>query len=162
MNHDIQQGQRQIYMKENPMSVNIQVSEVIDRSVADVFHFHAYEHVHNHPRWDPYMQLEQVTDGPIGVGTIIKRINSRSGTPIEGRMEIVEFEPDRAVGMVIHDGPIEMLGQAIYEAESDDRTRLTVNVEIPGMDESMAGMMTSGIQKSLQKIKQLVESEING
>jgi hypothetical protein len=161
MNHEIQHGQRQIYLKEDPMSVKIQVSEVIDRSVADVFHFHAHEHVRNHPRWDPYMQLEQISDGPIGVGTIIKRINSRSGTPVEGTMEIVEFEPNRAVGMVIHDGPVEMIGRATYEVESDDRTRLTVNVEIPSMDESMGSMLSSGIQQSLRNIKQLIESEVN-
>jgi hypothetical protein len=142
------------------MSAKVQVSEVIDRSVADVFHFHAYEHVRNHPRWDPYMQLEQASDGPTGVGTIIKRINSRSGTPVEGTMEIVEFEPNRAVGMFIHDGPVEMIARAIYEAESDDRTRLTVNVEIPSMDETMASMLSSAIQQSLRNIKQLIESEV--
>jgi hypothetical protein len=143
------------------MSVKVQVSEGIDRPVAEVFHFHAHEHVRNHPRWDPFMQLEQVSDGPIGVGTIIKRINSRSGTPVEGTMEIVEFEPDRTVGMVIHDGPVEMIGRATYEAESDDRTRLTINVEIPGMDESMGDTMNSAIQNSLQTVKQLIESEVS-
>lgn len=144
------------------MSVKVQVSEVIDRSVAEVFRFQAIEHVRNHPRWDPFMQLEQVSDGPMGVGTIIKRINSRSGTPVEGTMEIVEFESNRAVGMVIHDGPVEMMGRATYEAEGEDRTRLTVNVEIPGMDESMdMSMLTSGIQQSLRTIKQMIESEVN-
>ena len=143
------------------MSVNIEVSVVIDRSVADVFHFHADQHVHNHPRWDPYMQLEQVTDGPIGVGTIIKRINSRSGRPVEGTMEVVQFEPDRAIGMITHDGPVEILGRATFEAVGENQTILTMHVEIPGMDESMAGMMTSGIQKSLQNVKQMIESEVN-
>jgi len=143
------------------MSVRVQLSQVINRPVADVFRFFAHEHVRNHPRWDPFMQLEQVSDGPIGVGTIIKRINSRSGTPVEGTMEIVEFEPDRTVGMVIHDGPVEMIGRATYEAESDDRTRLTINVEIPSMDESMGDTMNSAIQNSLQTIKQLIESEVS-
>jgi hypothetical protein len=144
------------------MPVKVQVSEVIDRSVTEVFRFFAHEHVRNHPRWDPFMQLEQVTDGPIDVGTIIKRINSRSGRPVEGTMEVVQFEPNRAIGMITHDGPIEILGRAIFEAVGEDQAILTMHVEIPGMDESMAGMMTSGIQKSLQIIKQLVESEING
>lgn len=141
------------------MSVHVQVSQVIDRPVSEVFHFHAHEHVRNHPRWDPFMQLEQVSDGPIGVGTIIKRINSRSGTPVEGTMEVVEYEPNRVVEMVIHDGPVKMIARATYEAESDDRTRLTVNVEIPGIDESMRSMITTGMQDSLQTIKQLIESE---
>jgi hypothetical protein len=107
--------------KEAVMSVVVHVSEVIDRSVREAFRFHAVEHVRNHPRWDPTMQLEQTSDGPIGVGTTIKRINSRSGTPVEGRMEVVEFEPDRAIGMVIHDGPVETFARAVYEAEGDTR-----------------------------------------
>lgn len=35
------------------MPVQLQVSQVIDRPVARVFHFIAREHVRNHPRWDP-------------------------------------------------------------------------------------------------------------
>jgi hypothetical protein len=107
------------------------------------------------------MQLEQVTDGPIGVGTLIKRINSRSGRPVEGTMEVVQFEPDRVIGMLTHDGPIEIHGRATFEAVGEDQTILTMHVEIPGMDESMESMMTSAIQKSLQNIKQLIESRVN-
>src|SRR3990172_4961057 len=101
--------------EEDPMSVKVQVSEVIDRPIAEVFQIHAHDHVGNHPRWDPFMQLEQVSDGPISVGTIIKRINSHSGAPVEGTMEIVEFEPNQAFGMIVHDGPVEMVARATYE-----------------------------------------------
>jgi hypothetical protein len=109
------------------------------------------------------MQLEQVSDGPIGVGTVINRINSRSGAPVQGTMEVVEFEPNQSVGMVIQDGPVEMRGRAIVETEGDDRTTLTFDLELPGMDESMdTSMLTSGMQNSLQNIKQLIESEVPG
>jgi len=144
------------------MPVKVQVTKLINRPVAEVFQIHAYDHVRNHPRWDPYMQLEQVSNGPIGVGTIIKRINSRSGTPVEGTMEIVEFEPNWAVGMIVHDGAAEMVARATYEAESDGRTALTLTVEFPGMDESMADMLTSEMDKAAQTIKQFIESEVNG
>jgi Polyketide cyclase / dehydrase and lipid transport len=145
------------------MSVKeVHVSQVIDRPVADVFHFFAEEHVRNHPRWDPFMRLEQISDGPIGVGTIIKGINSRSGTPVEGTMEVVEFEPNRPIGMLTHDGPVEIRGRTTFEAVGDANTTLTISVEILGMDESMGGMMTGAIQKSLQNIKQLIESEVHG
>ena len=144
------------------MSVQLQVSEGIDRPVAEVFHFFAEEHVRNHPRWDPFMRLEQISDGPIGVGTIIKRINSRSGTPVEGTMEVVEFEPNRVIGMLTHDGPVEIRGRTTFEAVGDAQTTLTISVEIRGMDESMGDMMSGAIQKSLQNIRQLIESEVNG
>ena len=143
------------------MSVQLQVSQVIDRPVAKVFHFLAHEHVHNHPRWDPDMELEQISEGPIGVGTVIRRRNSHSGTPVEGTMEVVEFEPNRAMGTIIHDGPVEMRGRMTFEAVSDDQTKITINVELPGMDESMdKSFLISAIKRSTENMKQLIESEV--
>ena len=141
------------------MPVTVQVSTVIDRPVAQVFHFYAYEHVRNHPRWDPDMQLEQVSDGPIGVGTIIRRRNTHSGTPVEGTMEVVEFEPNQAMGVVIHDGPAEARGRVTFEAESQERTTLTIHAEFVDMDESMGSMITSLVERSARNIKELIESE---
>ena len=141
------------------MSVKAQVSEVIDRPVAEVFHFYAYEHVRNHPRWDPDMQLEQVSDGPIGVGTIIRRRNTHSGTPVEGTMEVVEFEPNRTMGVVIHDGATETRGRVTFKAESQERTTLTISAEFANMDESMESLITSLVERSARNIKHLIESE---
>src|SRR6266508_6847180 len=106
-------------------AVQIEVQEIIDRSPADVFRFIATEHVRNHPRWDPLMELEQVSEGPIGVGTVIRRRHTHSGEPIEGTMEVVEYEPDRVFGMVIHDGPVEMRSRMSFDPEGQESTRLT-------------------------------------
>ena len=76
-------------------------------------------------------------------------------------MEVVEFEPNRAIGMIIHDGSVEMRGRTTFEAVSDGETTLIIHVNIPSMDESMEGMMRGAIQKSLQNIKQLIESDVN-
>jgi len=128
--------------------------------LAKVFRFYAHEHVRNHPRWDPDIQLEQTSDGPIGVGTVIRRRNSRSGTPVEGTMQVVEFEPNRVFGMVIHDGPVEMRGRTIFEAVGDKQTTITTFVELPGMDESMDKSFLIGrMERSVQNIKRLIESE---
>ena len=118
------------------MALQLESSQVIDRSVDKVFHFYAVEHVRNHPRWDPDIELWLDNDSPIGVGTIIRRRNKRSGTPVEGTMEVVEFEPNRVIGMKIHDGPVEMSGRTIFEPLSDNQTRITIFIDLPGMDES--------------------------
>jgi hypothetical protein len=142
------------------MPVQLQVSQVIDRPLDKVFHFCAYEHVRNHPRWDPDMELEQISEGPIGVGTMIRRRNSRSGTPIEGTMEVVEFEPNRALGTVIHDGLLEIRGRMLFEAVSDHQTKVTTVVEMPQMDGSMdQSFLISRLERSGQIRKQLIESE---
>ena len=142
------------------MSVTFEVSTVIDRPVAEVFQFCAYYHVRNHPRWDENIELEQVSDGPIRIGTMIRRRNSRSGTPVEGMMEVVAFEPDREFRVIILDGPVKMLGWITFEVVSENRTTITRGAEIPSMDESMdTSFMTSEMERVGDIIKQLIESE---
>ena len=141
------------------MSAIVEVSEIVGRSVSDTFRIFAIEHVRNHPRWDPQIQLEQLSDGPIGVGTTIKRINTRSGEPVEGTMEVVEFELNRVFGMVIHDGPLVMNSRATFEAQGDDRTKLTSQLELPGMDATAdSGQFDDQMKQALLNIKQFIET----
>lgn len=142
------------------MSIYVEVSAVIERPVEDVFRIHATEHVRNHPRWDPNMQLEQLTDGPLGVGTKIKRINSHSGVPVEGTMEVIEFEPNKSMGMIIKDGPVEIHGFAIYEAKGPSQTTYTLRMEFLGIDESVTkSALTSQMEDAIQNHKRFFESE---
>ena len=141
------------------MPVKAQASGIIERPVAEVFKFHLVDHVKNHPRWDPNIQLEDLTDGPMGVGKKIKRINSRSGQPVEGTMEITEFEPNESATMIIHDGPVKMIARATYVAEGISRTRLTMHIEFPDIDEMDTDMLVSAMKQSIQNINQLITSE---
>jgi hypothetical protein len=144
--------------KGEAMSLNVQVSTTIERSLAEVFHFYAEEHVRNHPRWDPDMQLEQISDGPMGVGTVIRRRNTHSGTPVEGTMEVVEYEPNRAMGVVIRDGPSETYGRVTFKASSPERTILTISAQFPDLDESQESWITGLMERSARNIKRLIES----
>ena len=140
------------------MAVRIEVSQEIDRPVPVVFKFFADDHVRNHPRWDPAIELWRDSDEPIGVGTIIQRRNSMTGTPVEGTMEIVEYEPNRAFAGVTREGPMETHGRTTFEEVSEGRTRITVTAEMP-IDESMKDPMTGMIQESHRTIKELIEAE---
>jgi hypothetical protein len=140
------------------MAVRIEVSQEIDRPVPVVFNFYADDHVRNHPRWDPDIELWRTSDEPIGLGTVIQRRNSRSGTPVEGTMEVVEYEPNRAFGVVIREGGMEIYGRATLEEAGEGRTRLTIRAEMP-IDESMKDRMSGLVQRSIQNIKELTEAE---
>src|SRR5918998_151696 len=140
------------------MAVRIEVSEEIDRPVPVVFKFYAEDHVRNHPRWDPYIELWRTSDEPLGLGTIIQRRNSRSGTPVEGTMEVVEYEPNRAIGMVIREGGMEIHGRATFEEISEGRTRITTRADMP-IDESMKDRMSGMVQQGYRTIKDLIEAE---
>jgi Polyketide cyclase / dehydrase and lipid transport len=143
------------------MAMRVEVSTVVDRALADAWRFYAVEHVRNHPRWDPDMELEQITEGPIGSGTVIRRRNTHFDTPVEGTMEIVEFEPERVMAAVIHDGPVETHGRATFTKEGPGRTRITISAEFPDMDESSmdVGRLRTLMERTARNIKRLAESE---
>ena len=139
--------------------MELDVSTVVDRPVATVWNFYAVHHVENHPRWDPDLELEKLSDGPIGPGTLIKRRNIRYETPTEGTMEVVEFEPEKVMGVRIQDGPIETRGRATFSAASPNTTDMTIWAEFPGMDDSLSDKIRPLMERSAQAIKTLIESE---
>jgi uncharacterized protein YndB with AHSA1/START domain len=140
--------------------MKLSVSKVIDRPPSVVWQFYAVDHLRNHPRWDPKMELRQLTEGPIGIGTRIQRRHTRLDVPVHGTMEVVEFVPERAMGVVIHDstptGELEVHSQMTAEPEGEGRTTLTIHLEIPAMTASMDPSM---IESSLTKMKGLIEAE---
>ena len=136
-----------------------EVTTIIDRPVSVVWDFYAVHHVENHPRWDPDIELEKTTDGPIAVGTVISRRSTRFETPTEGTMEVTEFEPERTMNVTTHDGPMTIYGWARLAALSANRTRLTIGGEFPGMDDSMEATIRPLMERSAASIKSLIESE---
>ena len=140
------------------MAAMIEVSEEIDRPVPVVFKFFADDHVRIHPRWDPDIELWRHSDEPLGFRTIIQRRNSHSGTPVEGTMEVVEYEPNRAFGVVIREGPMETHGRTTFEEAGEGRTRLTLAAEMP-IDEAMRDRISGLMQRSVRNIKEHIEAE---
>jgi uncharacterized protein YndB with AHSA1/START domain len=142
------------------MALQIEYSHVIKRPIEKVFHFMVVDHVKNHPRWDSDIELWLENDQPIGVGTIIKRRNSRSGTHVEGTMEVTEYEHNRKFTTIIHDGPAKMIGGLLFEPLGEDQTKVTTVIDLPDMDEDMD---TSFLMKRLEEVakirEELIEAE---
>jgi len=139
--------------------MRVEASTEVARPVAAVFRFFAREHVRNHPRWDPDIELEATSDGENGLGTMIRRRNKRSGTPVDGTMEVVEFEPERAFATVIREGPVEVRGGARFEPLGPDRTLLTITSDMPSDPRWDPELIRSRMQRSVGTIKELIESE---
>jgi hypothetical protein len=143
------------------VALQLESTQEIDRPVDKVFQFFAVDHVKNHPRWDEDIDLWLDSDEPIGVGTIIHKCNRRSGTPVEGTMEVVKFIPNRMMEVIIHDGPMMMGAVTTFEPVSKNRTRITTVIDIPGMDEHAdTTFINSRLERSARIRKQLMESEI--
>lgn len=141
------------------MTFRIEVSTTVDRPVSDVFDFYAVHHVQNHPRWDPDISLEQISEGPIDVGTVIRRENTRSGSLVEGTMEVVEFEPNSAFGLLIREGSTLIRGRADFQEIDEGSCSITIEAEFEGVDDSLRDFIAPLMQRSADNIKALIESE---
>jgi hypothetical protein len=140
--------------------MKIAVSTEVDRPIATVWRWYAVEHVRNHPRWDPDMELDQITPGPIGYGTRIRRRNRHFDEPIDGEMEVVEWEPERSMGVHIRDANTETDGRVAFESLGSDRTRLTIEADFPGMDAVTAARIRPLMDRTARNIRQLLEAEV--
>ncbi len=138
--------------------MRVDASTTVPRPVSVVWDFYAVNHVANHPRWDPTIELEATADGPMGLGTVIKRRVTRFGKVTDGTMEVVEFEPEAAMSVRTQDGPMTIDGFAHFEAV-EGGTLLTIGAEIPGIDESMADGIRKMMENSVSTMKTLIESE---
>lgn len=116
--------------------MRIEMSEVINHPISDVFRFYVDDHLENHPRWDPEMELSLATDGDVGIGTVFHRRHTHFGEPVEGSMEVIELERDQSFGLAIDDGFGEFYGRMRFEALDDTTTRVSALVDVPGMSES--------------------------
>lgn len=113
-----------------------EMSEVINHPISDVFKFYADDHLENHPRWDPEMQLSLATDGDVGIGTVFNRRHTHFGDPVEGSMTVIDFERDQSFGLAVDDGFGEWFGQLRFEAIGESATRVSTLVDMPGMSEA--------------------------
>lgn len=139
--------------------MELEVTTAVARPVSVVWDFYAVHHVENHPRWDPDLSLEKTSDGPIGLGTVIRRRNTRYETPTESTMEVVEFDPEHMMRLAIQDGPITTNGWARFTSLAEGRTELTLGAHFPDVDDSMAEKIRPLMERSARTIKDLVESE---
>ena len=139
--------------------MRISVSATVNRPVADVWQWVAVNHVRNHPRWDPEMELEQISDGPLGVGRRIRRRNRHFEQPVEGEMVIVEWQPEQAMGVEIHDANLDTVGRTVFEVIGPALTRLTIEADFPGMDESAAERIRPRMERTARNISDLIESD---
>ena len=139
--------------------MKIAVSTEIDRPVAAVWRWYAVDHIRNHPRWDPQMELEQISDGAIGLGTRIRRRNRHFGEPIDGEMEIVEWAPERAMGARIRDANTDTVGRVTFEALGPSRTRLTIEAEYAGLDAAKVEQLRPMIERTGRNVRQLLEND---
>jgi len=142
--------------------VDVQASTEVDSPIGDVWRFYAVEHVRNHLRWDPDMHLEPLSDGPIGLGTRIRRVNTRWARRWKARWR--SWSSIRNVRSASRSTTRTWtIGEEPRSRSSGPaRTHVTVTTGIEGMDDpENLEFLTRMMQRSVDNVKRLVETEID-
>ena len=87
--------------------INLDLNTLIDHPVKNVFAF--VSDLNNMSKWNSaVVSLQQITPGPIGVGTKFKSIGEMMGRRIEGEVQVTSYEPDSKTGFQMNAGPMQL------------------------------------------------------
>jgi len=143
--------------------INVEVSTVINRPIAEVFAFVA--NFENHPKWETdYQEVDQLTLMPSGVGTTYQCVLKLPGRSAKSKFEITEYEVNQKIafeGEVA--GPAKPKGSYLF-APVTGGTKVTAlpRPELRGVFKLLEPVMASAIRKQnevhLSNLKRLLEA----
>ncbi len=95
--------------------VRVETSVVIKRPVEEVFKF--MENPANDLRWQAgILESEQISEGPIGVGTTMRSASTFLGQRLESTVEVTEHEPNKKIAIKSLSGTIPIEASYTFEA----------------------------------------------
>lgn len=120
----------------------------------------------NYPRWSPEVkELEQITRGPVCLGTIARQVRVDQGHRSESKFRITIYEPDRRLAFAGISDPF----RCIYELQDEHHpgsARLFFKFELLEIQMIMRPFepmirtaVQDGAERTVQNIKRLMESE---
>jgi uncharacterized protein YndB with AHSA1/START domain len=135
----------------------------IGRAVEDVYAYATT--VDTMPEWrGDISEAEQLTDGPIGVGTRIRAGGKVLGRPIGIVIEVTELEPGARFGYRPVSGPLRTHNVYTFEPDAGGtRVTLTDEIELSGIfglfEPLMARMVRRQYGANLGRLKSILEAE---
>lgn len=145
------------------MGVDVMVTEVIERPIADVAEYAGDPS--NAPEW--YARIESAdweTEPPLRLGSRIRFEASFLGRHLEYTYEIVEYTPGEQVAMSTRDGPFPMSTVYTWRPVGDRVTHMTLrnHGEPNGLGRLAAPLVSRSMRRAmvedLRNLKQLLEA----
>ncbi len=128
----------------------IKESVEIKRPVDEVFAYTT--DANNWPKWQPFPDAEQTSQGPVGVGTTFKGSIHLMGRTMEWTAKAVEYELNKKLGKDIISGPLANEQRNTYESiEGGTRFTIQYDVNVSGFMKLFSPMMMSSLRKALIK-----------
>jgi uncharacterized membrane protein len=142
--------------------IKIEVSTVINRPVEEVFA--VVSNVENNPKWSSaFLEAEQTSGEPIGVGTTWHVVQKALGQRMEGEIEVTEYEPNRKCTQQGKSGPIPTEVRQTFEpVKGGTRVSFTLEAEPGGFfklaEPLVKTMGKRQIEGDLANLKDLMEA----
>jgi uncharacterized membrane protein len=143
--------------------VNVNVSMLVNRPVADVFAYVA--NFENYPKWETdFQEVKLLTSRHGGVGTTYQCLLKFPGQKVPSRFEITEYELNRKIAFVGEPaGPATPKGSFLFEpVEGGTKIISLPRPEFRGLFRLLEAMVTGYIRKNnlahLSNLQRLLES----
>ncbi len=143
--------------------VKIEVNEVINRPVEDVFAF--VSNPENDPQWQSETTETEITSqGPIGVGTTYLDVGHFLGRRIESIYEFTEYEANRQFSLKTTSGPIPIEATITCESvENGTKVNFSARGEVGGFFKVAEPLVSRMAQRTwtanYANLKDLLESQ---
>ena len=141
--------------------INIDLNTLVDRPMKDVFAF--VGDPNNMTKWNSaVVSLQQITPGPVGVGTKFKTTGEMMGRRIEGEMQVTDYEPDTKCGFQVSSGPMQVnITIALKPVGTGTKISLLTEGNPAGVfklaEGVMAGRVKAMMEENLARLKSQLE-----
>lgn len=141
----------------------------VDCSPEELFKFLGDGLFENYPKWSPEVkELDQLTEGPVQLGTLARQVRVDQGHRSESRFRITVFEPHKRVAFAGISDPY----RCIYELRDDASPGsanlvftfelLEIQTLMRPFEQLIRSAVQDGAERTVRNIKRLVESSRAG
>ena len=143
-------------------------STVVERSSVDIFRYLGDEFFKNYPKWSPeVVELEQLTDGPVKLGTIARQERIDQGRRTETKFKINSYERSKRLGFAGVSDPFRCVYE-LEEIEPGKSSRLTFVFELTEIqlfmrpfEKLIRVVVQEGAERTVRNLKRLTETDKN-
>jgi hypothetical protein len=137
---------------------------LIECPVPKVFKYIGEDLFVNYPKWSPEIkELEQLSEGPMKLGTIARQVRIDQGYRSESEFRIMIYEPPRCLAFAGVSKPF----RCTYELQDENgKTKLYLTFELLELKAFMRPFerlirtaVQEGVNRTVQNIKCLVEAD---
>jgi hypothetical protein len=141
-------------------------STLVERSSVDIFQYLGDRFFENYPKWSPeVVELEQLTDGPVKLGTIARQVRIDQGRRTQTKFTINSYERNKLLEFTGLGAPFRCVYE-LEEIEPGKSARLTFIFELTEIQMFMRPfeklirvVVQEGAERTVRNLKRLTEAD---